>query len=109
MPYEILVTSDAKSDLSKLRVYDRRRILDGIEEQLTHQPSNKTRNRKPLELDPDLIPLLGGMPPIWELRIDEFRVFYDVSESEQMVVVRRALQKRTGQSTEDMIRENNAS
>jgi len=44
-------------------------ILDGIEDQLRHQPTVETRNRKRLT---------ANELSDWELRIDRFRVFYDV-------------------------------
>jgi len=101
MAYEIILTDLAIDELRAIRVYDRRRIVDEMERQLTHQPTTETRNRKPLVIDPDF----EYEPPIWELRIDEFRVFYDVNESEQRVFVRAVRRKRSGQTTEDIIHE----
>jgi serine/threonine protein kinase len=53
-------------------------IVDAIEEQLTHQPQLPTKKRKRLEENP-LAP--------WELRLGDFRVFYDILEEEDRVVV----------------------
>jgi hypothetical protein len=33
-------------DLAELRAFDRTRILDEIDEQLTHEPNRETRNKK---------------------------------------------------------------
>lgn len=52
-------------------------IMDGIDEQLMHQPTVETRNRKPMHPNP-LAP--------WELRIGDLRVYYDVEEEPEPVV-----------------------
>ncbi|MBI5243980.1 MAG: type II toxin-antitoxin system RelE/ParE family toxin [Elusimicrobia bacterium] len=98
--YSIRLASDALKDIRKFPVYHRRRILDEIESQLGHGPTSPTRNRKLLI---DLIPPWEAEPPIWELRIEEFRVFYDVSEEEKTVYVRAVRRKPAGQSTEDIL------
>jgi mRNA-degrading endonuclease RelE of RelBE toxin-antitoxin system len=71
--------------LRELRAFDRKQILDQIDAQLTHQPTEETRNKKRLV---GLIPPWEHVGPVWELRIGEFRVFYDVYEEELRVVVR---------------------
>ena len=43
-------------------------VLDGVEEQLMHEPTVETKNRKPMRPNP--------VAP-WELRIDPLRVYYD--------------------------------
>jgi mRNA-degrading endonuclease RelE of RelBE toxin-antitoxin system len=48
-------------------------VLEAIEEQLSHQPLVETKQRKPLRPNP-LAP--------WELRIGNFRVFYEVAADE---------------------------
>jgi mRNA-degrading endonuclease RelE of RelBE toxin-antitoxin system len=105
MAYEIILTNPATTELKTLRAYDRRRVVDEIEKQLMHQPTVETRNRKLLAIDPDIDPDFAYEPPIWELRIDEFRVFYDVNDSEQAVTVRAVRRKRYGQTTEEIIHE----
>ena len=66
--FEIRFTPEAMDDLRSFRNFERRRIIAGIEEQLSHQPIEQTRNRKRLRSNP-----LAE----WELRVDDFRVFYD--------------------------------
>jgi addiction module RelE/StbE family toxin len=78
MPFQIELTQSALHDLDRFKKRERNIILDGIEEQLTREPLRKTRNRKPLRENP-----LSH----WELRIGQYRVFYDVSEVEQRVKV----------------------
>ena len=98
--YEIEITDLAVEELKDIRVYDRRRVADAIRNQLTHQPTVATRNRKQLDA---AVPEFEHTPPIWELRVGEYRVFYDVDESGQVVYVRAVRRKKPGQTTEDII------
>jgi len=98
--YSIRLASDVLKDLGRFPAYHRRRILDEIEKRLSHEPTSPTRNRKLLV---NLVPPWEAEPPIWELRIEEFRVFYDVSEEEKTVFVRAVRRKAAGQSTEDIL------
>ena len=98
--FEIRFAESVEDDLRKIRVYYRNRILDSIEEQLTHEPETATRNRKLLE---NLTPPWQTVAPIWELRVGDYRVFYDVSAAESVVYVRAVRKKPPGTSTEDML------
>lgn len=53
-------------------------VFDAVDEQLAHEPTVETRNRKPMRPNP-LAP--------WELRIEELRVYYDVEEEPEKRVV----------------------
>jgi len=87
-------------DLAGLRAYERTRILDQIEEQLAHQPTQETRNKKLL---PGLKPPWDQELPVWELRVAEYRVFYDVDETEQVVTVRAVRHKPPHATTEEIL------
>ena len=87
-------------DLEKLDAHGRRRLLDAVETQLLVQPTTPTRNRKLLV---SLIPPWTAEPPIWELRVGEYRIFYDVAEDERVVYVRAIRSKPSGQTTEDIL------
>ena len=63
MPYEIEYSPDAEEHL---------RLLTA-----RHQPTVKTKNRKPMRPNP-LAP--------WELRIGDLRVYYDVEEDPKPMV-----------------------
>ena len=76
--YRIEVTEEAKEDLSYYTAFERKIIVSEIREQLTHQPQVETRNRKLLRDNP-----LAS----WELRIDKYRVFYEVDEERQVVSI----------------------
>ena len=74
--FQIEFTPEAIDDLRAMRKYDQQLIIAGIESQLPHQATHPTRNRK--QLRPNQL-------AEWELRIGDFRVFYDV-EAERAVV-----------------------
>jgi mRNA-degrading endonuclease RelE of RelBE toxin-antitoxin system len=99
MPHEIKLLGNVPAELRSLRAYDRQRILDDIESQLRHEPTVETRNRKPLL---GLTPSFDHIPPVWELRVGEFRVFYDVDSVAEVVSVRAVRRKKPGQTTEDI-------
>jgi len=69
MKYRIELTDDAKEDLRWFQIYERKIILDGIKAQLSYEPLLETRNRKKLRDNP---------MAAWELRIQKYRVFYNV-------------------------------
>ena len=81
-------------------MHARRIISDAIDDQLAHQPAVATRNRKPL---PGLVAPFEHVPPIWELRVGDWRVFYDVDQRERLVVVRAIRAKASGQTTEEIL------
>lgn len=72
-------------DLAPVRPFYRNQVLDRIEEELTHQPTTVTRNKKILV---GLTPPWEHQPPVWELRVGEYRVFYDVDDHDRRVTVR---------------------
>jgi mRNA-degrading endonuclease RelE of RelBE toxin-antitoxin system len=98
--FEIRFAGGVEEDLKKIRAYHRTQILDAIEKQLTHTPEAPTRNRKLLE---NLIPPWESIAAIWELRVGEYRVFYDVSAPESIVYVRAIRRKPRDAKTEDIL------
>jgi mRNA-degrading endonuclease RelE of RelBE toxin-antitoxin system len=98
--FEIRFAEGVEEDLRNIRIYYRNQILDAIEEQLAREPETRTKNRKLLE---NLIPPWQMVAPIWELRVGEYRVFYDVSATESVVYVRAVRRKRRGTKTEDIL------
>jgi mRNA-degrading endonuclease RelE of RelBE toxin-antitoxin system len=99
MQYAILVHEAAVNEIERLRAYDQRRVMDAMEEQLSHEPMVRTRRRKCLE---SLAPEFEHVPPVWELRVGAFRVFYDVDETEKQVHIRAVRHKGQTQTTEDI-------
>src|SRR5262245_12648492 len=76
--YEIRFTPSAGQDLKHFGKADQRLILAAIRDQLLHEPLTETRNRKCLRPNP-----LGR----WELRVGDFRVFYNPDPAMQIVSV----------------------
>ena len=98
--YELRFSTDVEDDLKRVPVHDRRRILDAIETQLSYQPTVATRNRKILL---GLTPAWEASPPIWELRVGSYRVFYDVDEDQNEVYVRAVREKPPHKRTEEIL------
>jgi len=77
--FTIGFTPEASDDLQELRKFDQTLILDALDVQLVHQPGDETRKRK--KLRPNQL-------AEWELRIDNFRVFYDImTDANQVKIV----------------------
>lgn len=98
--YEVEFSEGAVEDLAKLRAFDRRRILDAIEAELRHEPTSETRRRKMLV---GLVTPFEPVPPIWELRVREHRIFHDASEGEKKVYVRAVRHKPPHKTTEEIL------
>ena len=98
--YRVEYADDISDDLAGLRAYDRKRILDRLEKQLRYEPSKITKNRKPLH---GLVPPWEHTDPVWELRIGEYRVFYDVDEQASLVTVRAIRNKPPHKTTEEIL------
>jgi mRNA-degrading endonuclease RelE of RelBE toxin-antitoxin system len=82
LPYSIEYSPDAEDHLRFLTARQQAIVLDTVDEQLTHQPTVETRNRKPMRPNP-LAP--------WELRIGPLRVYYDVEDTPEPKVYIRAV------------------
>lgn len=93
-------TEGVVDDLKALRTRDRKRVLDKIDEQLIHAPTQESRNKK---IVVGLEPPWDHEVPVWELRVGSFRVFYDVNEAEQRVVIRAVREKPPHRTTEDIL------
>lgn len=76
--YEIEFTPEAIDDLKSFRKFEQQIIISGIETQLTYEPTVETRNR--FRMRPNEI-------AEWELRIDKYRVFYNVEQEVQIVSI----------------------
>jgi mRNA-degrading endonuclease RelE of RelBE toxin-antitoxin system len=76
--FEIELAHSARQDLKALRKYEQQIILDGIQDQLQFEPTVATANRK--QMEPNNI-------ADWELRLGRYRVFYDVEEQTNIVLI----------------------
>ena len=77
--FDIRLSESALADIRWFRQRERRTIMDGIERQLVYEPGIETRNRK--RLRPNRV-------AEWELRIDDYRVVYDVKADEAVVEIK---------------------
>ena len=98
--YRITYSSSVADDLKSLGARERSHILDEIDIQLTHEPVQETRNRKILV---GLAPRWEHVPPVWELRIGDYRVFYDIDKKAKVVVVRAIRPKPPHKTTEEIL------
>lgn len=73
MRFEILLAPEAVEDLRKLKAALRAAVREGLETHLRHEPTKTSRSR--------IKRLRGLSRPQYRLRVDEVRVFYDVSGS----------------------------
>jgi len=84
LAFEIVLAPSAVEELRSLRADIRSRVRDGIERHLRHEPTTVSRSR---------IKRLRGLErPQYRLRVDEVRVFYDVTETavEVLAIVSKA-------------------
>ena len=73
MKFEILLAPEAIEDLRKLKAAERTSVKEALEIHLRHEPTKTSRSR--------IKRLRGVARPQYRLRVEEVRVFYDVSDS----------------------------
>jgi len=72
MKYEVVLAPEAAQDFKRLSARDRASVLDNIEKHLRYTPGKTGKSR--------IKHLRGLSRPQYRLRIDDLRVFYDVTE-----------------------------
>jgi mRNA-degrading endonuclease RelE of RelBE toxin-antitoxin system len=78
MHYEIVLSPEAVSDLRGLRAPDRKTVKEALEAHLRFEPTKASRAR--------IKRLRALSRPQFRLRVEDFRVFYDVVEGEVRVL-----------------------
>ena len=73
MRYEVVFAPQALEDFRRLSARARAVVRDGIEIHLRHQPAMESRSR--------VKRLRGVSRPQFRLRLEDYRVFYDVVEN----------------------------
>lgn len=98
--YEIFYADDVAEELGRLRARDRALVVDRVKEQLRYEPTKPTGVKK----------LISGLKspwllgrPIWQLRVGQHRVYYDVDENLQQVTVRAIRRKPPHTTTEQIL------
>mgnify|MGYP001019983233 CR=1 FL=1 len=71
MPFAIMLAPEAVDDLKRLRATDRVKVREALETHLRHEPEKASRSR--------IKRLRGLLRPQYRLRVDDVRVFYDIS------------------------------
>jgi mRNA-degrading endonuclease RelE of RelBE toxin-antitoxin system len=79
MPFEIEFTQTAADHVRAYRKFEQQIVLDAIEGELPQGATTEARNRKRLR---------ENELSDWELRVQNFRVFYDVIHEEGRQVVK---------------------
>jgi len=78
MRHNIILAPQAMRDLDRLKARVRASVKDAIETHLRHEPRKLSRSR--------IKRLRGLAHPQYRLRVDDVRVFYDVTELEVEVL-----------------------
>jgi mRNA interferase RelE/StbE len=71
MTYDIILSPEAADDLRNLKAHLRATVREAIERHLRHAPERVSKSR--------IKCLRGVSRPQYRLRVDEVRVFYDVT------------------------------
>ena len=74
--------------------------MDDVQRKLSHEPGRPTKHIKQLR---NLVPPFEAVPPIWQLRTGDYRVFCDVEEVQRRVMVRAVKRKPPHRTTEDIL------
>ena len=78
MKYKILFAPEAVQDFKRLSARDRSTLREAIEKHFRYEPQKMSKSR--------IKRLQGISRPQYRLRVDEFRVFYDVVEATAQVL-----------------------
>ena len=71
MPFDVMLAPEAFEDLKKITAHARAAVRAALEIHLRHEPEKTSRSR--------IKRLRGLRRPQYGLRVDDIRVFYDVS------------------------------
>ncbi|MCL4299997.1 MAG: type II toxin-antitoxin system RelE/ParE family toxin [Anaerolineae bacterium] len=85
--YRIEYSREAIDHLRNLSARERSIIFDAVDEQLLYEPTVETRNRKLMR--PNSL-------AIYELRVGDLRVYYDIEDDPETTVVIRAVGYKKG-------------
>ena len=78
MKYKIIIAPGADADLKRIRAFDAAKIEDKIKTHLSHEPTKVSKS--------SIKKLKGIDKPQYRLRVEEHRIFYDVSNDEVHVL-----------------------
>jgi mRNA-degrading endonuclease RelE of RelBE toxin-antitoxin system len=103
MRHAIILAPEAQEDFKALNAFDRAAVRDALEDHLRHEPMKASRSR--------IKRLRGIRRPQYRLRVEDIRVFYDVTDDavEVLAIVPKseaaAWLERQGEPDEDTAEE----
>ncbi|MFM9963510.1 MAG: type II toxin-antitoxin system RelE family toxin [Planctomycetaceae bacterium] len=97
--FDLIIAPSALRELNSFKSFMRRQIRDAIDQQLPFEPDKATRNRKMLSAEQADFDFT---PPLWELRVGDHRIFYDIDLDAHTVYV-RAIRIKPPHSTTDEV------
>ena len=100
MKYTVNLVEGAKADIRRLKATDRSLVLDAIKTHLIDRPNIEEGGKKILR---GLKPPWTQVRPVWQLTVVPFRVFYDVDEKRNEVIVNAVRKKPSGRTTEEIL------
>lgn len=86
-------------ELEALPASDRSRIVDEVKKHLPHDALEPSKKRKCLK---SLTPTFPADPPVWQLKVVPFRVFYDVNVDDDVIHIRAIRRKDPEDRTEEI-------
>ena len=98
--FEILFSADVERDLKNIPRYHRNRRVDDIQQKLSHEPTVPRKNKTLLI---NLAPPWKAASAIWEIRVGNYRIFYDVDEVQEVVYIRAVREKPRGKTTKEIL------
>ncbi len=78
MAYEIIMAPEAAEDHKRLPARDRAKVREALEVHLRHEPTKVSKSR--------IKRLRGLRRPQYRLRVDDLRIFYDVTDQEVQIL-----------------------
>jgi mRNA-degrading endonuclease RelE of RelBE toxin-antitoxin system len=86
--FSVELSPSSKLDFDGLRKYEQQRVIEAIEGKLQMDPNVTTRAKKCLGSEETANFVFT--PPLWQLRVGDYRVFYDVDDNEKGIYPRGA-------------------
>jgi mRNA-degrading endonuclease RelE of RelBE toxin-antitoxin system len=97
--FAIRFVEEAVAEIAGLRAAERKRLFEAIEMKLAYEPAEANRGKKILS---GLVAPWEQVRPVWQLRVGDLRVFYDVDEAGRVVIV-RAVRRKERKRTEEIL------
>ena len=98
--FSIALVEGAKGDIRRLKGAKRALVLDAIKKHLSERPNVEEGSKKILR---GLRPPWSQVRPVWQLTVVPFRVFYDVDEEHDEVIVHAVRKKRSRKTTKEIL------